>query len=129
MTKAKKKNPEPVETQNPEPVETKNPEPADSDIHDDAGLTPRTHEELERENLARYAMEMAIHAYLSLLLRPLFPFVTAILDGKPPSIEQVLKVMASHSTGNRNLLEQIQMMLLSDRGTRRLFQADAPTTP
>jgi hypothetical protein len=123
MKKAKKKNPEPVETQNPEP--------ADSDIHDDVGLTPRTHEELEREkneSLARYAMEMAIHAYLSLLLRPLFPFVTAILDGKPPSIEQVLKVMASHSTGHRNLLEQIQMMLLSDRVTRRLFQSDAPTT-
>lgn len=83
----------------------------------------KTQEEREREIqrvLAQNAMEMAANAYMSLLMRPLFPLVLKAFANDPPSIDAVLNTMAATSVGQHSLLRQITLLMPAYRDDKPL---------
>lgn len=74
--------------------------------------------------IANYAIEMAMHYYVSRLLKPLFPLIRDIFRGKPASIEEIIDVMEKTSVGERNLRDQIKIMLPKGADTLSLTRRE-----
>lgn len=78
----------------------------------------------ENDVIANYAIEMAMHYYVSRLLKPLFPLIRDIFRGKPASIEEIIDVMERTSVGERNLRDQIKIMLPKGADTLSLTRRE-----
>ena len=74
--------------------------------------------------IANYAIEMAMHYYVSRLLKPLFPLIRDIFRGKPASIEEIIDVMERTRVGERNLKDQIKIMLPKGADTLSLTRRE-----
>lgn len=85
---------------------------------------PEQADELDEDTvIANYAIEMAMHYYVSRLLRPLFPLITEIFRGNPPSEQEIIDVM-KRNVGERSLRDQIKIMLPNGADTLSLTRPE-----
>lgn len=85
---------------------------------------PEQADELDEDTvIANYAIEMAMHYYVSRLLRPLFPLITEIFRGNPPSKQEIIDVM-KRNVGERSLRDQIKIMLPNGADTLSLTRPE-----
>ena len=107
----------------PEQLDENAPEQSDgSALFEDFTAVPDPPD--ENDVIANYAIEMAMHCYVSRLLKPLFPLIRDIFRGKPASIEEIIDVMERTSVGERNLRDQIKIMLPKGADTLSLTRRE-----
>ena len=114
--------PEQLDENAPEQLDENAPEQSDSSaLFEDFTAVPEPDEDTV---IANYAIEMAMHFYVSRLLKPLFPLIRDIFRGKPASIEEIIDVMERTSVGERNLRDQIKIMLPKGADTLSLTRRE-----
>ena len=115
--------PEQLDKDAPEQLDKDAPEQLErSALFEDFAAVPDPPD--ENDVIANYAIEMAMHYYVSRLLKPLFPLIRDIFRGKPASIEEIIDVMERTRVGERNLRDQIKIMLPKGADTLSLTRRE-----